>query len=52
MNNLKVIENKEKRVLTTKQLAECYNTSEHNIIKNLNENKDRFKKRKHYYKLD
>ena len=39
-------------VITTKTLAQVYETEEHNITKNFNQNKDKFKEGKHYYKLE
>ena len=39
-------------VITTKTLAEVYETEEHNITKNFNQNKDKFIEGKHYYKLE
>lgn len=48
---LKVLINNNERVLTTKQLAEVYETEENNIVKNLSRNTDRFIEGKHYYKL-
>lgn len=32
-------------------MDEVYETDEHNITKNFNANKERFKEKKHYYKL-
>lgn len=46
------IELRGERVLTTKQLAEIYQTSEHNIIKNFRSNIERFEQDKHYFKLE
>ena len=51
MNKLTVIENNNERVLTTKQLAECYETETNNIKNNFNNNKERFIEGKHYYRL-
>ena len=51
MKQLKVLENNNERVLTTKQLAEVYETEENNIVKNFSNNKNRFKEGKHYYLL-
>lgn len=51
-NELTVLTNNNERVLTTKQLAECYETKEINIQKNLSVNKERFIEGKHYYKLE
>ena len=50
-NKLTVIEYNNKRILTTKQLAEVYETAENNIKNNFNNNKDRFIEGKHYYIL-
>lgn len=52
MNELKVIEHKEKRVMTTKVLAEQYDAEEYNITQNFKNNESRFVEGKHYYKLD
>ena len=51
MDNLTVLEYNNKRILTTKQLAEVYETTEDNIRINFNNNKDRFIEGKHYYRL-
>ena len=51
MNKLTVLEYNNKRILTTKQLAEVYETTEDNIRINFNNNKDRFIEGKHYYRL-
>ena len=51
MKKLTVLENNNERVLTTKQLAEVYETKENNIKNNFNNNKDRFIEDKHYYRL-
>ena len=51
MKELTVLENNNERVLTTKQLAEVYETKENNIKNNFNNNKDRFIEDKHYYRL-
>lgn len=51
MKQLKVLENNNERVLTTKQLAEVYETEANNIKNNFNNNKERFIEGKHYYKL-
>lgn len=50
-NKLIPIEYKGQRILTTKQLAEVYETNENNIKNNFNNNKKRFEKGKHYFKL-
>ena len=51
MDNLTVLEYNNKRILTTKQLAEVYETNEDNIKVNFNNNKDRFIEGEHYYLL-
>ena len=51
MNQLTVLTNNNERVLTTKQMAEVYETEENNIKKNLSVNKERFVEGKHYYLL-
>ena len=51
MNNLKIIEHKNERVLTTQQLAEVYETSVNNIKNNFNRNKDRFIEDRDFYLL-
>lgn len=51
MKDLIVIEHREKRVLTTAQLAESYGTSSDRISKNFSENKERYKEGKHYILL-
>ena len=51
MKELTVLEYNNKRILTTKQLAEVYETTEDNIRINFNNNKDRFIEGKHYYRL-
>ena len=51
MDNLTVLEYNNKRILTTKQLAEVYETKENNIQNNFNNNKDRFIEGEHYYIL-
>lgn len=52
MNHLQTIEYADKRVLTTQQLAEVYETDVKNIQTNFNRNKDRFIEGKHYYILE
>ncbi|GKU29283.1 ORF6C domain-containing protein [Clostridium folliculivorans] len=49
--NLKVIENKGIRVLTTQQLADSYETSVKRISENYSFNRDRYIEGKHYYYL-
>ncbi|HGM3549798.1 TPA: ORF6N domain-containing protein [Clostridioides difficile] len=51
MNNLQVIERNNKRVLTTQQLADVYETDVNNIQTNFNRNKERFKENVHYFLL-
>lgn len=51
MNKLIPIEFKNKRVLTTQQLADVYETDTNNINTNFSRNKERFQEGKHYYKL-
>lgn len=51
MNDLQVIEIKGQRVLTTKQLAENYETTEKIISNNFNYNKDKYIENKHFYCL-
>ena len=51
MKELTVLEYNNKRILTTKQLAEVYETTEDNIKMNFSNNKNRFIEGKHYYKL-
>lgn len=50
-HNVTVIEWNNERVITTAQLAELYETNTDNIKKNLDKNRDRFIKGKHYYVL-
>jgi len=51
MNNLKIIEHQGKRVLTTQQLAQVYETESNNIVKNFSRNEDRFVDGRDYYLL-
>lgn len=51
MNNLQAIERNNKRVLTTQQLADVYETDVRNISNNFNNNKERFIEGKHYFCL-
>lgn len=51
MNNLKIIERENQRVLTTEQLAEVYGTDTKNISNNFSRNQDKFIEGKHYYLL-
>ncbi|KEH89574.1 hypothetical protein Z967_08335 [Clostridium novyi A str. 4540] len=52
MNKLIPIEFKNQRILTTKQLAKVYQTTEGNISNNFNNNIKHFIKNKHYYLLE
>lgn len=51
MNELKIIEHKNQRVLTTQQLAEVYGTETANIKMNFKNNKDRFVEGRDYFCL-
>lgn len=51
MNQLKIIERKDRRVLTTNQLAESYETDAQVIVNNFNRNKDRYTEGKHFILL-
>lgn len=51
MNALAVIEHENKRVLTTQQIAEAYGVDIQKIIQNFNNNKDRYKEGKHYFRI-
>ena len=51
MNELKIVEHQNQRVLTTQQLAESYGTSAMVISKNFTRNKERYQEGKHFYKL-
>ncbi|WP_427340559.1 ORF6N domain-containing protein [Caloranaerobacter sp. DY30410] len=51
MNDLVIIEHNNQRVLTTKQLAEAYETDINNIKVNFSRNGDRFEEGKHYFVL-
>lgn len=51
MNELQVIENNGRRVLTTNQIAEAYDTENKVISNNFNRNKTRYVEGKHYYCL-
>lgn len=48
MNDLQVIEVKGKRVLTTKQIAEAYETTEEKVRWNFKYNKKKYEEGKHY----
>lgn len=52
MNNLKVTEYKDIRVLTTQQIAEAYGTDRKTISYNFNHNKERYTEGKHYIQLE
>lgn len=49
--DLKPMEFKNQRIMTTKTLAEVYGTKEENVKMNFNNNKDRFVNGKHYFQL-
>lgn len=51
MNNLKVIEQNNQRILLTVQLAEGYEATARNIHDNFNNHKTRFEEGKHYHLL-
>ena len=48
MNELKVIEYRNIRVLTTQQIAEAYEANPETVTKNFNRNKDRYTEGKHF----
>ena len=48
MNDLRVTEYKDIRVLTTQQISDAYGTDNKTISYNFNHNKDRYKEGKHY----
>jgi len=52
MSNLIPVDFNKQRILTTKQLAEVYQTTEGNISNNFNNNIKHFIKNKHYYLLE
>lgn len=52
MSELVPTEFKNKRILTTEQLAEIYGTTVDNIKVNFNNHKDNFKKGKHYFYIE
>ena len=52
MNDLKITEYKDIRVLTTQQIAEAYGTDNRVISNNFNRNKDRYTEGKHYICLE
>lgn len=51
MNELKIVEHQNQRVLTTQQLAESYGTTTDVITRNFNRNKERYQEGKHYWLL-
>lgn len=51
MQSLQVVEVKGIRSLTSKQLAQCYETTTDIIKKNFSNNRDRFIEGKHYLSL-
>lgn len=52
MEELKITEYRDERVLTTQQIAEAYGTEERRISENFNTNKKRYIEGKHYIKLE
>lgn len=52
MNELKITEYKDIRVLTTQQIAEAYGTGTEVITKNFNRNKERYLEEKHFICLE
>ena len=50
--NIQIVEYKEKRVLTTDQLAQAYECEGRNISDNFKNNESRFEEGKHYFKLE
>ncbi len=52
LDNLEIVEYEDIRVLTTKQVAEYYETEEKRISENFNANKSRYVEGKHYIKLE
>lgn len=52
INSLVPVEYEEKRVITTKIMAEQFGTSENSITQNFKRNINRFTEGKHYYKLE
>ena len=52
MSDLIPVEHQRQRILTTKQLAEVYQTSEGNISNNFNNNMTHFTEGKHYHLLE
>lgn len=52
MGSLQIIEQNNKRVLTTSQLAEMYGASKQLVINNFNRNRERYSLGKHYFSLE
>lgn len=52
MNNPKITEYRDIRVLTTQQIAEAYGTEERRISENFNANKKRYVEGKHFIRLE
>ena len=52
MNELKIVEHQNQRVLLTSQLAESYGTNNKIISYNFNNNKERYEEGKHFIKLE
>jgi hypothetical protein len=52
MKSLTVTEYQNQRILSTAQLAECYETTSGVISNNFNNNKDRYQEGKHFYCLE
>lgn len=51
MNKLTTLEHNQQRVLTTAQLAKCYETDTQKITQNFNNNKERYIPGKHFFLL-
>lgn len=52
MEELKITEYRDERVLTTQQIAEAYGTNTDTITRNFNRNKDRYVEGKHFIALE
>lgn len=52
MNELKIVEHQNQRVLLTSQLAESYGTTTDVITRNFNRNKERYQEGKHFFSLE
>lgn len=52
MEELKIVEHQNQRVLTTQQLADSYGTSPRRISENYTRNENRFIRGKHFYSLE